>query len=54
MDTETEGKLDTFGLFQMGMQVFHLIKDSQARPYGSLSVIFVSLGIAKIHQQSIP
>ena len=31
----------------------HGIEDTQASPYGSLGIIFVCHGIAKIHQQSI-
>src|SRR5215467_4447410 len=54
MNAYTNGELDTFGLLQMGMQVFYLIKDSQGSAYSSLGVVFMGLGIAKIHQETIP
>jgi hypothetical protein len=54
MDTYTESKLDTFVLVQTGMQVFHRSEDTQTRSYCSLSVIFMGVGIAKVHEESIP
>ena len=50
----TQSELDAFGLVQPGMQVFHRSENTQARPDSSLSVIFMGLGIAKVHEESIP
>jgi len=47
------GELDTFGLLQTGIEVSHGIKETQARSDGSLGIIFVSHGIAKVHEESI-
>ena len=46
--------MDTLGLFQTGIEVSHRIKNSQTSPYSSLGVIFMSVGIAKVHQEPIP
>jgi hypothetical protein len=54
MDAYTDGKLDTFGLVQTLIQVSQGSKNSQTSPYCSLRVIFMRLGIAKVHQESIP
>jgi hypothetical protein len=53
MNPYTDGELDTFLLFQMGMQVFHRIKDAKPSTDGSLRIVFVRLGIAKVHEESI-
>src|SRR2546425_3751043 len=49
----TQSELDAFFLLQTGMQVFHLSTDSQGSSYSSLGIIFVCLGIPKVHQESI-
>src|SRR5215475_13529752 len=36
------------------MQLSHGSKNAQPRPYCSLGVIFMGLGIAEVHQESIP
>ena len=54
MDAYTDGELDTFGLLQPGIQVSHRSEDTQPRTYGSLGIIFMGLGIAKIHEETIP
>src|SRR4030095_15527425 len=54
MYTDTDGELDTFGLLQPLIQVSHSSKNSQTSQYCSLGIVLVSLGIPKIHQESIP
>src|SRR5215470_4643179 len=53
MDAQTESELDTFGLLESLIQVSHGSKNSQPSSYCSLRIIFVSLGIAEIHQETI-
>jgi hypothetical protein len=53
MYTDTDGKLDTFGLLQMGIEVSHGSKDAQTSSDSSLGIIFMGLGIPKVHQESI-
>src|SRR5262245_21001797 len=53
MDAHTESELDAFCLLQTGIEVSHAIEDTQASPYCSLGVIFMGMGIPKVHQQSI-
>src|SRR5215471_6130071 len=53
MYTDTDGKVDIVLWCEMGRQVCHRLKDSQASPYCSLGIVLVRLGIAKIDQQSI-
>src|SRR5262245_55105146 len=54
MDTHTDSELDTFRLLQTGIQVFYRSEDTQTRSYGSLRVIFMGVGIAKVDEESIP
>jgi len=54
MYTDTDGELDTFGFLQTYIQVFHRSENTQPRAYCSVSVIFMGLGIAKVHEESIP
>src|SRR5215813_7459921 len=49
-----DGEMDTFGLLQTLIQVSQGSKNSQPSPYCSLRIVFMSLGVAKIHQESIP
>ena len=53
MDTHTDGELDTFILVQTAIEISHGSKNSQTSPYCSLGVIFVSLGIAKIDEETV-
>src|SRR4030095_10842816 len=53
INSYTKSKLDTFGLLQTGIEVSHRSKNAQTSPYCSLCVIFVCLGIAEVHQESI-
>src|SRR5215471_11827039 len=53
MDAQTESKLDPFILLQTAIEVSQRSKNSQTSPYCSLGVIFMCLGIAKIHQEPI-
>ena len=39
---------------QTCIQVSHGIENTQARTYRSLGIIFMGLGIAKVHEESIP
>jgi hypothetical protein len=50
MDTHTESELETFRLLQTGIEVSHRSKNAQTSPYGSLCVVFMGLGIAKIDE----
>ena len=54
MDAQTESELDTFLALQTAIEVSHGSEDTQASPYCSLGVIFMGLGIPKVHQESIP
>jgi hypothetical protein len=38
----------------MGIQVSHGIEDTQSCAYSPLGIIFMRVGIAKIHQKPIP
>src|SRR6266511_4001840 len=46
-------ELYAFFSLQARIQVFHLIKDTQASPYGSLGVVFMGLGIPKIDKKPV-
>ena len=54
MNSYTDGKLNTFRLLKMGIEVSQGSKNSQTSPYCSVGVIFMGVGIAKVHQESIP
>src|SRR6266446_8634476 len=54
MNAQTDSKLNTCVLFETSIQISHGIEDTQACPYGSLGVIFMGLGIAKVDQEPIP
>src|SRR5215475_6278878 len=54
MNPYTKSKLDTFLLVQTGIEVSHGSKNSQPSPYCSLGIVFMCLGIAKVHEESIP
>jgi hypothetical protein len=49
----TQSKLDAFVLLQTGIEVSHGSKNSQTSLYGSVGVIFMGVGVPKVHQQSI-
>src|SRR5215813_1127913 len=53
MDTYTDSELDTFGLLQSFIQVFHRSEDTQTSPYCSLGIIFMCLGVAKVDEQTV-
>jgi len=50
----TKSELDAFVLLQTGIQVCHRSEDTQACSYRSLGIVFMGLGIAEVHQESIP
>src|SRR5215471_1066824 len=54
MDAHAESELDTVSLLQILIQVSHGSEDTQPSPDGSLSIIFMCLRIAKVHQETIP
>src|SRR6266446_5186029 len=54
MDTHTKSELNTLLSFQTRIEVSQAIEDTQASPHGSLRVIFMGLGIAKVDQEPIP
>src|SRR5215510_3658453 len=54
MNAYTDGELDTFGFLQPLIQISHGSEDTQTRAYCSLRIIFMRLGIPKVHEQSIP
>ena len=54
MDAHTDSELDTFGLLQTGIEVSHRSEDTQTSTYCTLGVVFMGLGIAKVHQETIP
>src|SRR5215470_14376075 len=53
MHPYTDGELDPLGLLQTCIQVSHRIQDTQPCAYCSLSIIFMCLRIAKVHQETI-
>src|SRR5262245_39128090 len=53
MNANADSELDTFDSLQTDIQVSHRIQDTQTRPYRSLCVIFMGMGIAKIDQETI-
>src|SRR5262252_6571723 len=53
MYTETYCQSDAFVLFEMGIQGSYRLYDAQTSPYCSVGVIFMGVGIAEVHQQSI-
>src|SRR5262245_30394293 len=54
MNPYTESELDTFRLLQPLIQVSQGSENAQPSPYCSVRVIFMCLGVAKVHQESIP
>src|SRR5215475_3704405 len=52
MPTRT-ASLDTFTLLQTSTKLSHGIEDTQTRSYCSLRIVFMRLGIPKVHEQSI-
>src|SRR5262244_2701756 len=54
MYSEPDSQCEPFVSLQACIEVSHCSKNSQTSPYCSLGVIFVSLGIAKINEESIP
>ena len=53
MHADAHRKPDAFRLCQVGIQPLHGVQDAQARAHGPLGVVFVGLGVAKVHQQPI-
>src|SRR5262249_42243263 len=53
MNAYADGELDAFGLLQPLIQVSQGSKNSQTSPYCSLGVIFMGLGIAEVHEETI-
>src|SRR5882724_9171283 len=53
MDAHTKSELDTFLALQTGIEISQGSKNSQTSPYCSLRIIFMRLGIAKVHEESI-
>src|SRR5262245_6468075 len=51
--TKTYCQSDAFVLFETGIQGSYRRYDSQTRSYSSLGIIFMGLGVAKIHQETI-
>jgi hypothetical protein len=54
MNAYPDTELDTFVLLQTGIEISHRSEDTQARTYCSVGIVFMGLGIAKVHQESIP
>ena len=53
MDAQTYRQSDIFGLFQTDVQLPDHLDNSQTSTDCSLCIIFVSLGIAKVRQETI-
>ena len=49
-----DSKLDIFSLLQTFIEFSQGIEDTQARPYCSLGIIFMGVGIPKVDQETIP
>jgi hypothetical protein len=54
MHPYTESELDTFLLLQTSTEVSHRSKNAQTRPYCALRIIFMGVGVAEVHQETIP
>src|SRR5215468_2317306 len=54
MNPYTESELDTLRLMQTGTEVAHGSQHSQTRPYSSLRIVFMRVGIAEIDEETIP
>jgi len=53
MYPDTQSEVDALVLLQTGLQGCHRSEDTQTRAYGSMRVIVVRLGIAKIDEETI-
>ena len=53
MHAHPDGQPHAPVLLQTGIQRPHGVENAQARPHRPLGVVFVRLGIAKVHQQAV-
>jgi len=53
MDAYPDTELDTLLSLQTGIEVSHGSEETQTRSYCSLGIVFVSLGIPKVHQETV-
>ena len=53
MNPYTDSELDTLGLLQPLIQVSHGIENPEPSTDGPVRIIFMRLGIAKVHEESI-
>jgi hypothetical protein len=53
MHPDTDGEVDTVDLLQTAIEFTHGIEDAQPRTHGSLRIVFMRVGIAKIDQEPI-
>jgi hypothetical protein len=54
MDAQTESQLDTWLLLQTGIEASHGFENTDPSTDCALGVIFVSMRIAKVHEEPIP
>ena len=53
MDADPHGEPHVLSAFQASVQRPHGVEDAQASPDGPLSIVFMGLWVAKVHQQAI-
>jgi hypothetical protein len=53
MNPYTDSELDAFGVLQTCIQGSHGSKHTQRSTDGSLCIIFMCVGIPKVHEESI-
>src|SRR6266567_4741960 len=53
MNPDTDGELETFGLLQLLIQVAHSSEDTQGSSYSPMRIVFMGLGIAEVHEQTV-
>ena len=53
MDAHAHGQPHASFLLQPGIQEPYGLQDTQSGPPGALGIVFVCLGIAKVHQQAV-
>jgi hypothetical protein len=54
MNANADSKLDTFVLLQTSTKVSQGIENTQTSTHCSMCIILMGLGIAEVHEESIP
>src|SRR5262245_32335370 len=54
MNPYSDGELDTFGLLQTDIEVFHRREDTKTRADSPLCIVLMGLGIAEVDKEPVP